>query len=271
MSMEGDNPEGVPKSVISHSLDPVERFQRTMGWINFMYMSDKFFIATNAFMDLIGEVDVWLNDIKDMDVTKHKDFVTKFQIPDRLPAKTIKELKQIWYGNCYLYQRRSRHQEILEQKVIYNPFVQLENNESILDINGKGGLPALMHLNPRSKTKDDTDPRVLIQEPIRFDVAYDGFDADQLSQVFGFKWVFADGEVQMFNTDEQIMTSDALVMEISREAFHKMIRLLIMEFKPRRYFVYNVITNIMKTYRRTVDLKALQGVAPASELVASYS
>ena len=26
-----DNPEGVPKSIISHSLDPVERFQKLRG------------------------------------------------------------------------------------------------------------------------------------------------------------------------------------------------------------------------------------------------
>ncbi len=268
MSME-DNPDGVPKSVISHSLDPVERFQRVMGWINFMYMSDKFFIATNAFIDLIGEVDVWLNDIKEMEFTKDVVY-TKFKIPERLPPKTIKEIKQIWYGHSYLYQKRNRHMEILDQKVIYNPYTRLSNNETILDINGKGALPALMHLNPRSKTKDDTDPRVLIQEPLRFDVAYDGFDSDQLSQVFGFKWVFSDGEVQMFSSDEQIMTSDALVMEISREAYHKIIRLLVMEFKPRRYYIYNIITNILKTYRRTIDLKSLQGIAPASDMVAKY-
>jgi len=267
MSME-DNPEGVPKSVISHSLDPVERFQRVMGWINFMNMSDKFFIAGNAFMDLIGEIDVWLNDIKDLNLGR--DNVTRFKIPDRLPPKTIKEIKQIWYGNCYLYQKRNRHQEILEQRVIYNPFMRFQGYETVLDINGKGGLPALMHMNPRSKTKDDEDPRVLIQEPLRFDVAYDGFDADQLSQVFGFKWVFSDGEVQMFNSDEQIMTSDALVMEISREAYHKIIRILVMEFKPRRYYIYNVITNILKTYRKTMDLKSLQGITPASDYVAKY-
>ncbi len=268
MSMEGDNPDGVPKSVISHSLDPVERFQRQMGWINFMYMSDKFFIASNAFMDIIGEVDVWLNDIKDLNLGRDK--VTKFVIPERLPSKIIKELKQIWYGNCYLYQKRNKHQEIIDQKVIYNPYQKFTGFESLLDINGKSSLPALMHLNPRSKTKDDTDPRVLIQEPLRFDVAYDGFDADQLSQVFGFKWVFADGEVNMFNSDEQIMTSDALVMEISREAYHKIIRILVMEFKPRRYYIWNVLTNILKTYRRTMDLKALQGIAPASDYVAQY-
>lgn len=267
MSME-DNPEGHPKSVVSHSLDPVERFQRTMGWINFMNLSDKFFVAGNAFMDLIGEIDVWLNDIKDLNLGR--DNVTRFKIPDRLPAKTIKEIKQIWYGNCYLYQKRNRHQEIIEQKVIYNPFVKFEGYETVLDVNGKGSLPALMHLNPRSKTKDDEDPRVLIQEPLRFDVAYDGFDADQLSQVFGFKWVFADGEVQMFNSDEQIMTSDALVMEISREAYHKIIRLLVLEFKPRRYYIYNVITNILKTYRKTMDLKSLQGITPSSDYVAKY-
>lgn len=268
MSQEGENPEGHPKSVVSHSLDPVERFQRTMGWINFMYLSDKFFIASNSFMDLIGEIDVWLNDVKDMNLGR--DNVTRFTIPDRLPPKTIKELKQIWYGHCYLYQKRNRHQEIVDQKVIYNPYVKFQGYETILDVNGRGALPALMHMNPRSKTKDDEDPRVLIQEPLRFDIAYDGFDADQLSQVFGFKWVFSDGEVQMFNSDEQIMTSDALVMEISREQYHKIIRILILEFKPRRYYIYNVITNILKTYRRTIDLKSLQGVVPASDYVAQY-
>lgn len=268
MSMEGDNPEGVPKSVVAHSLDPVERFQRQMGWINFMYMSDKFFIATNAFMDLIGEIDVWLNDIKDWNLDRDK--MTKFKIPDRLPAKTIKEIRQLWFGHCYLYQKRNRHQEIIDQRVIYNPFIKLQGYETILDVTGKGTLPALMHMNPRSKTKDDEDPRVLIQEPLRFDVAYDGFDADQLSQVFGFKWVFSDGEVQMFNSDEQVMTSDALVMEVSREAYHKIIRILIMEFKPRRYYIYNVITNILKSYRRIMDIKSLQGIAPASDYVAKY-
>ncbi len=74
----------------------------------------------------------------------------------------------------------------------------------------------------------------------------------------------------MFNSDEQIMTSDALVMEISREAYHKIVRILVMEFKPRRYYIYNVITNILKTYRKTMDLKSLQGITPSSDYVAKY-
>ena len=260
MSME-DADAKQPKSVILHHIDPIKNFQLKLGVIDYNYEYDHFFLATNGFMDLIGEFNVWLDDVKTYKLPKDNRGGQNFTIPSELNPEIVAELKQIWFGHCYLFQRRNKKQEITVQNVIFNPNIDLQYNENIIQ------LPALMHMNPRSRTKDDTNPKVLIQEPIPFDIAYDGYDPDQLAQVFGFKYDYADGEVYMFNNDAEVMTSDALTMEISREVYHKLIRILILEYKPRKDKVYYQVSKILSSYNFVNNMRQLETVGGEADYV----
>ncbi len=250
-----------PKSVILHHIDPIKNFQLKLGVVDYNYEYDHFFLATNGFMDLIGEFNEWLDDIKNYKLPKDNRTGQNFTIPNEHNPQLVAELKQIWNGHCYLFQRRNKKQEITIQNVIFNPNIDLQYNENIIQ------LPALMHMNPRSRTKDDTNPKVLIQEPIPFDIAYDGYDPDQLAQVFGFKYDYADGEVYMFNNDAEVMTSDALTMEISREVYHKLIRILILEYKPRKDKVYYQISKILSSYNFVNNMRQLETISGEADYV----
>lgn len=256
MSMEeGEDRE--PKTVVAHSLDPVQRFQTTMGAINYQFIYDHFFIGANAFMDLMIDFNVWLDSLKYMKLPA--DDRTGAKIPDSLDEKTVYELGKIWYGNCKLYQKRNENLEVIKQAIVFDVERRLRDNEEIIE------LPALMHMNPKSRTKDDTNPKVLIQEAIPVSIAFDGYDVDQIAQEFKFSWQFADGVVPMFKSDEDVMTSDALVIEIPREQYHKIIRKLVMAFKPRKSKIFAQMTDILVIYRRIMNLKAVEQIKTAEQ------
>lgn len=253
-----------PHSVLLHHTNPIKNFQLKLGVIDFNYEFDHFFLGTGGFVDLIGEFNMWLQeDVASINLPK--DPRSGFKIPNQLNKENVEKLMQIWYGHVYLYQKRNKRHEITEQYVIYDiPKRRLEWYENIIT------LPALMHMSPKSKTKDDTNPKVLIQEPIPFDIAYDGYDPDQLAQVFGFKYEYSDGEVYMFNTDAEVMQSDALTMEISREVYHKLIRILIMEFKPFKDKVYNEINKVLRSYEFVQNLKQMELVSSEGDYTVTY-
>ena len=266
MSVE-DGDAKQPKSVIMHHLDPVLKYQIKMGVTDFNEDYDHFFLMMNNFINTVGHFNVWLKRIYRRNLPKNPR--TGFKMPSELNADYVKKIKQIWYGNVFLSQTRDRYSQILDQRIIYSQ-KELKPDEEILDVNGRGEMPALMHMNPRSKTKDDTDPRVLLQEAIRFDVAYDGYDPDQLAQVFGFKYQYVDGEVYMFNSDAEVMTSDALVIEVSREVFHKLIRLLVMEALPMYYELTADIEECLGTYSLVNNLLELQSQTGEESYVVEY-
>jgi len=256
-----------PKSVIMHHLDPVLKYQIKMGVTDFNEDYDHFFLMMNNFINTIGHFNEFLKRVYKRNLPPNPR--TRFKIPPELNKNHVQKIKQIWYGNVKLVQLRDRYSQILDQRIVYSDD-ELRVGEEILDVNGRGEMPALMHMNPRSKTKDDTDPRVLLQEAIRFDVAYDGYDPDQLAQVFGFKYEYSDGEVYMFNTDAEVMTSDALVMEVSREVFHKLIRLLVMEVLPMYYELTADIEDCLGTYQLVNNLLELQGREGEESYVVEY-
>ena len=250
-----------------HHLDPVLKYQIKMGVTDFNEDYDHFFLMMNNFINTIGHFNEQLKRWSRRKLPKNPR--TGFKIPPTLNEEHVKKIKQIWYGNVFLAQKRDRFSQIEDQRIIYN-HSELKMGEEILDVNGRGEMPALMHMNPRSKTKDDTDPRVLLQEATRFDVAYDGYDPDQLAQVFGFKYSYVDGEVYMFNTDAEVMTSDALVMEISREVFHKLIRILVMEILPMYYEITADIEESLSTYKLVNNMLELQSQAGEESYVVEY-
>lgn len=267
MSVE-DGDAKQPKSVIMHHLDPVLKYQIKMGVTDFNEDYDHFFLQFNNFINTIGHFNEFLKRVYKRNLPVNPR--TKFKIPSELNPELVAKVKQLWYGNVLLAQSRDKYSAVLTERIIYHTR-ELRPREEILDVNGRGEMPALMHMNPRSKTKDDTDPRVLIQESIRFDVAYDGYDPDQLAQVFGFKYEYVDGEVQMFTTDAEVMTSNALVIEISREVFHKLIRILIMEIMPMYYELTADIEDCLSTYSLVNNLLELQSQAGEESYVTEYT
>ncbi len=266
MSVE-DGDAKQPKSVVMHHLDPVLKYQIKMGVTDFNEDYDHFFLMLNNFIYTIGHFNVWLRRVHKRNLPPNPK--TGFKIPPELNPDFVKKIKQIWYGNVFLVQKRDRNSQILDQRIVYEEN-ELKYGEEILDVNGRGEMPALMHMNPRSKTKDDTNPKVLMQESIRFDVAYDGYDPDQLAQVFGFKYEYVDGEVYMFNSDAEVMTSDALVIEISREVFHKLIRILIMEVLPMYFELTADIEDSLSTYSLVNNLLELQSQTGEESYVVEY-
>ncbi len=266
MSVE-DGDAKQPKSVVMHHLDPVLKYQIKMGVTDFNEDYDHFFLMLNNFIYTIVHFNVWLRRVHKRNLPPNPK--TGFKIPPALNPDFVKKIKQIWYGNVFLVQKRDRNSQILDQRIVYEEN-ELKYGEEILDVNGRGEMPALMHMNPRSKTKDDTNPKVLMQESIRFDVAYDGYDPDQLAQVFGFKYEYVDGEVYMFNSDAEVMTSDALVIEISREVFHKLIRILIMEVLPMYFELTADIEDSLSTYSLVNNLLELQSQTGEESYVVEY-
>src|SRR3990167_6462095 len=130
-------------------LDPVERFRGMMGWINSLFMEDHIYMATSAFMFLLDELNRIL----------------------------VKQLKQIWLDGMWIYQVLDRHGTIIDECVYYEePKITNPEMENVIKL-----LP-MKHMNPRSKTKDDTDPRVLLQGVVPVSQSWFGYDPEQLDR-----------------------------------------------------------------------------------------
>ncbi len=259
-----------PRTVISQPLEIVEDFRLQMGTINYNYQFGHFFFGSSGLMDLISQFNIWLKDI--MEEKLPTDTTTKYKIPPQLPQEQVLEMKQLWYGGdeqrnikpAYLYQMRNRHQDILKQRIIFKIPAKLTAYESIWQ------FPALMHFNPKSKTKDATDQRILLQEEVAFDIAWDGYDPDQLADVVKYKKTDGANEIAIFTSDEEIMQSEAETMEVGRKFYHKVIRLLLLEFNPRRHFVFYEMKKILRTYQKLKRIQgALREMGQANDFVVS--
>jgi len=249
MSIEMDDAKQ-PRSIIAQPLDPVEDFRLKMGTINYNYQFDHFFMASEEFIQLVDEFNIWLRDVATQKLPADTR-IGNYKIPPELNRQIRTELRQIWSGGdeqrgirpTYLYQMRNKNQVILKQRVVFKMPAKLTAYESIWQ------FPALTHLNPKSKTKDSTDLRILLQEPVPFDLAWEGYDVDQLADVLKFKKDLGDHEEAFFESDEEVMTTNAVTMEVSREFFHKVIRILILEFNPRRHEIFYQMKKILGSYK----------------------
>src|SRR5574341_1076305 len=94
-------------NIIKHPLDPVERYQLQMGWINKMFLQGHYFLGMYPLMQLIDDIDIWLTDVARMNLPQ--DPRTKFIIPKCLSKEWTDRLKQIWYGHVYVYQILSNY------------------------------------------------------------------------------------------------------------------------------------------------------------------
>ena len=242
-------------------LDPVERFRGMMGWINSLFMEDHIYMATSAFMFLLDEFNLWL--IRDVSKLKlQANPISKFQIPNELNRILVKQLKQIWLDGMWIYQVLDRHGTIIDECVYYEePKITNPEMENVIKL-----LP-MKHMNPRSKTKDDTDPRVLLQGVVPVSQSWFGYDPEQLAEIVGFKFNYVDGSRQMFNTDDDVMNAEAEVIEVSREYFHSAIAYHIRELMPRKHFVWQDMLNSLSTYRYVLGMRGLEGQADESEIV----
>ncbi len=248
------------RQVIAFSLDPLKRFTTALGVVNYQYAYDHFFMGTNFLMgDVIEEFNAWL-----VDVTKRKlpvDTRNDFVIPPQLDKELVDEMKKIWYGQTFLYQLKDRHEQILEQRLVFDCPDEHSMDETYIE------MPPLIHLNPKSQTKDDSNPSVMIQESIPFNIAWDGYDPKQVADEIGFAYNEDDELQPMYETDVDIMDSDALVIEISRETFAKLMLIEVMEFKPRKARLFQQMSNILSSYSFVTALQKVLAQSGSSSIV----
>ncbi len=248
----------IPHSVIDQSLDPVQEYKTKMGVINFHYMYGHYFEASGYLMMLIDEFNMWLkHDVEILKLPNDNRF--GFKIPPTLPPEEVRLMKQIWWGGdparkiepIYLYQKRDNNEQILDQHVLFKEPAQLTSYESIWQ------MPALKHLDPKSKTKDATDQRVLLQESVPVDLAWAGVSPKQLADIVKFKDEYPEGEEPIFESDDDVLWSEDRTLEVGREFFHKIIRIEILEFDIPRHYVYNVMKKCLRSFKYCLHLRTL--------------
>lgn len=232
-----------PRHIIAQYLDPVADYTTIMGIanyrLNYGHVFDGLEVIVEQFIDAFNE---WVKQISKYNL--QEDPRTGFRIPKELPPKLVSEIKQIWYGNTWYYCIRDKNGRIIQDDIIFkDPTGHLLEDEDAFQ------LPAMMHLNPKSSVKNDSDPRVLIQEPVDFDVAWEGAEPSQLATVVGFMLEDEDGTHAVFEDDESVMSSEAQTMEISREAYAKLIRFLKIKMLDRKVELWSLAKNILATYR----------------------
>ncbi|KKQ99331.1 MAG: hypothetical protein UT24_C0024G0006 [Candidatus Woesebacteria bacterium GW2011_GWB1_39_12] len=236
-----------PRHVIAQYLDPVADFATQMGIVNYRlnygHVFDGLEVVAEHFVDAFDD---WVKQIARLDLPV--DPRTGFKIPKELPPNLVKEIKQIWYGKTWYYCIRDSSGEITSDRILFDdPKGVLQEDEDSFE------LPALLHLNPKSSLKNDSDPRVLIQEAVDFDVAWAGYEPSQLASFVEFVLEDDEGTHAIFENDADVMSSDAQTLEISREVYAKLIRFEKIEMLARKTRLWSLAKNILSTYKYTLN------------------
>ena len=238
-----------PRHVIAQYLDPVADFATQMGIVNYRlnygHVFDGLEVVVEQFVDAFAD---WVKQIARLDLPV--DPRTGFKIPKEIPEDLHRELKQIWYGDTWYYCIKDASGKITSDRILFDDpeGVLLEDEDAFK-------LPALMHLNPKSSLKNDSDARVLIQEPVDFNVAWEGYEPSQLASVVEFVMEDEDGIHAVFENDEDVMSSEVQTMEISRESYAKMIRFEKIAILERKTRLWSLAKNILSTYKYTVNIQ----------------
>ena len=208
-------------------LSQPESLRQDMSWCRAEDLADHFWLANQPFMEMtLQSFILWLEQ-----KTKpiRFDYRSNMEVPTQLNPEWVSRINQIWWGKIWLYQKRNRNYDIIKQHIAFEYYPNLRYREEMLEI------PSLRDMNPQSKTKDDTNPKILIRDVVDFKDVYLGYDPTQIAQRFGFMWKFIDKVVPMFKTDEDVANFDGKVIEVTREYFHKLIKI-----EKRTYDYYKI-------------------------------
>jgi len=212
MSQEYDELH-LPKKTMSHPIDTVEWIQQQLGIVNGEQGFDKFFLMANLISKLVLEIQA----LADQGLLKPRSF--RSQIKINLDNESIEKMNLIWQNGLYIIVQRGIYNpnKVLSRLVFYKPQKLKIGQEQIK-------YPALQNMNPSGQIKQERWG-VRIKEPIPAKIAFEGLDYAQVVLQGGYHWKYADRTVPMFNSQEEMDTSDANVYVIGRPAFHKIVKI----------------------------------------------
>ena len=225
-----------PKTIVYHPSDFVQYIQQTLGVINFQKDFDHFFLNARLFMSLINQT----NEALRMGIVKRNDN------KKILHLEATRRLNQVWYGHVYIWQQRDSDYNIVNSKIRYpkKPLLtepENENEEIIM-------CPALENMNPVNMISDKS-LFIKIREFVPIKWAWWGQDYANVVTSGKFHWNFAEGQKPYFESDEDIIYSDSLTDDVSREYFHKMINILTRQFEKYQTYIFMELHKIIEDNR----------------------
>jgi len=217
-----------PKSILVHPVNFVDYIQVTLGVVEFQGDYDHTFMAIELFMTLINRVNIALR----KGVIGKENKYTNKPRKKSIDMEIFKKCMQVYHGNVWLYQRRDEDLEIDSYRIIYDPDKELRLDEQPLDVREELiKLPALEAMSPTSLIKDRKEFGVKIRDfvPVRY--AWWGYDHIQLATSAHFAYYLPTETRAIFESMEDVITSDVLTDYVSREYFNKVIKHLLLEFE----------------------------------------
>lgn len=216
-----------PKSILVHPASFVDYMAITMGVIEFHGDYDHTFMSFGLFKTLINRVNIALRD----GIIGQENKVTKKPRKKFLNIEHVKKCLQVYLGHVWLYQRRDEDYEIDSYKIIYNPEEELGINEEELGEREELiKLPALEAMSPTSLIKDRKEFGVKIREHVEVKYAWWGYDHIQLATEAHLAYYLPTETRAIFESMEEVLTSDELIDYVSREYFNKVIKHLLLDF-----------------------------------------
>jgi len=217
-----------PKSLLVHPVNFVDYIQQTLGVVNFQGDYDHTFMSIELFMTLINRVNIAL---KNGVIGRANKFTNKAK-KTSLNMERIRKMMQVYHGTVHLYQRRNEELEIDSYRIIYDVDKELAMDEMPLESREEIiKLPALEAMSPTSLIKDRKEFGVKIREFVEMRYAWWGYDHIQLATSAHFAYYLPTETRAIFESMEDVLTTDILTDYVSREYFNKVIKHLLLEFQ----------------------------------------
>lgn len=226
-----------PKSIVYHPSDFIQYVQQTLGVINFQKDFDHFFLNARLFMSLMNQT----NEALRMGIIKRNDGKKTLHI------EVTRRLNQVWYGHIYIWQKRDSAYNIISWKMRYPKGVSgikepEDPNEELIK------CPALENMNPVNQISDK-GLHIKIREFVPIKWAWWGHDYASLVTSGKMHWNFQEGQKPYFESDEDIIYSESLTDDVSREYFHTMINILTREFEKYQTYIFMELHKIIEDNR----------------------
>jgi len=224
MSYKGDANAKQPKSLLVHPVDWIDYMQLTLGVVNYQEDFNHFFLGAQRFITFVDQV----NSALARGVIGRPDYRLRgnpnYKVKVSLDKIAVKKIKQVWYGPSWIHMRRNKNYDIEWWDLIFSKNIEIAHREELIY------CPALKSMNPIEPISTNT-LGIMIRDYVPIRDAWWGHDYKQMITSGGFNVKFSDGMKPLLESDDDVMSSDALVNVVSREYFHKMIDILTMKWE----------------------------------------
>ena len=225
-----------PKSIVYHPSDFIQYIQQTLGVINFQKDFDHFFLNARLFMSLVNQT----NEALRMGIVSTKDNKKS------LHTEVVRRINQVWYGHIYIWQQRDSDYNIIKWKMRYPKTMKVSSPENSDEELIK--CPALENMNPVNQISDK-GLHIKIREFVPIKWAWWGHDYASLVTSGKMHWNFQEGQKPYFESDEDIIYSESLTDDVSREYFHTTINILTREFEKYQTYIFMELHKLIEENR----------------------